>query len=63
MASIYNIEILESFQSKALCITVDAHWYVLNVVIRKDLQTPTVKEEIHRYSSQCSATSAHDKTT
>jgi hypothetical protein len=24
------------------------------MVIRRDLQTPTVKEEIHRYSSQCS---------
>jgi hypothetical protein len=38
----------------------DAPWYVPNVVIRKDLQTPTVKEEIHRYSSQYSARlSAH----
>jgi hypothetical protein len=41
-----NIEILESFQS--------------NTVIRKDLQIPTVKEEIRRYSSQYSARlSAH----
>jgi hypothetical protein len=32
--------------------TVDASWYVPNTVIRRDLQIPTVKEEIHRYSSQ-----------
>jgi hypothetical protein len=34
---------------------VDAPWYVPNTVIRRDLQTPTVKEEILRYSSQYSA--------
>jgi hypothetical protein len=34
---------------------VDAPWYVPNTVIRRDLQTPTVKEEIRRYSSQYSA--------
>jgi hypothetical protein len=39
---------------------VDAPWYVPNTVIRRDLQTPTVKEEIRRYSSQYSARlSAH----
>jgi hypothetical protein len=39
---------------------VDAHWYVSNTVIRRDLQIPTVKEEIRRYSSQYSARlSAH----
>jgi hypothetical protein len=32
----------------------DAPWYVLNTVIRRDLQIPTVKEEIRRYSSQYS---------
>jgi hypothetical protein len=38
----------------------DAPWYVLITVIRRDLQTPTVKEEIRRYSSQYSARlSAH----
>jgi hypothetical protein len=31
--------------------TVDAPWYAPNTVIRMDLQTPTVKEEIQRYSS------------
>jgi hypothetical protein len=42
---------------------VDAPWYVPNAVIRRDLQTPTVKEEIEeilRYSSQYTAhLSAH----
>jgi hypothetical protein len=34
--------------------------YVPNTVIRRDLQIPTVKEEIRRYSSQFSARlSAH----
>jgi hypothetical protein len=59
-ASTSNIEILERFQSKTLHKIVDAPWYVLNTVIRRDLQIPTVKEEIQRYSSQYSARlSAH----
>jgi hypothetical protein len=43
-ASTSNIEILAHFQSKVLCMTVDASWYVPNMVIPRDLQTPTVKE-------------------
>jgi hypothetical protein len=59
-ASTYNTEILERFQSKALSMIVDAPWYVPNTVIRRDLQIPTVKEEIRCYSSQYSARfSAH----
>jgi hypothetical protein len=59
-ASTSNIEILERFQSKALRMIVDAPWYVPNTVIRRDLQIPTVKEEIRRYSSQYNARfSAH----
>jgi hypothetical protein len=54
-ASTSNIEILERFQLKALRMIVDAPWYVLNTVIRRDLQKPTLKEEIRRYSSQYSA--------
>jgi hypothetical protein len=51
---------ISRFQSKALHMIVDAPWYALNTVIRRDLQIPTVKEEIRRYSSQCSARlSAH----
>jgi hypothetical protein len=55
MASTSNIEILEHFQSKALRMIVDTPWYVPNMVIRRDLQIPTVKEEIHCYSSLYSA--------
>jgi hypothetical protein len=59
-ASTSNIEILERFQSKALHIIVDSPCYVPNTVIGRDLQIPTVKEKIRRYSSQCSARlSAH----
>jgi hypothetical protein len=46
-----NINILEHFQSKVLGLIVDAPWYVSNSVIRKDLQIPTVKEEISPFSS------------
>jgi hypothetical protein len=49
-ASTSNIEILESFQSKDLRMITDTPWYVPNTVIRKDLQIPTVKHEISRYS-------------
>jgi hypothetical protein len=56
----FNIEILERFQSKTLRLIADAPWYVLNMVIQRDLQIPTVKEEIHRFSSQYNARlSAH----
>jgi carbonic anhydrase len=55
-----NKDILERFQPKALRMIVDAPCYVPNTVIRRDLQIPTVKEEIRRYSSQYSARlSAH----
>jgi hypothetical protein len=54
-ASTSDMEILESFQSKALRMIEDSPWYVPNTVIRGDLHTPTVKEEIRRYSSQYSA--------
>jgi hypothetical protein len=53
-ASTSNIEILECFQPKALYMIVYAPWYVLNTVIWKDLQIPTVKE-VCCYSSQYSA--------
>jgi hypothetical protein len=50
-ASTSNIEILERFQSKALLMIVDTPWYVPNTLIRRDLQIPSVKEEISHYSS------------
>jgi hypothetical protein len=34
---------------------VEAPYFVPNTVIRRDLQTPKVKEKIRRYSSQYSA--------
>jgi hypothetical protein len=46
-----NIETLERFQAKVLRLIVDAPWYVSNSIIRNDLQIPTVKEEIGRFSS------------
>jgi hypothetical protein len=51
-ASISNIEILERFQSKALPLIADAAWYVPNAIIQRDLQVPSVKEEIRRLSAQ-----------
>jgi hypothetical protein len=38
-----NNEILERFQSKVLRLIVNALWYVLKSVIRKDLGIPSVK--------------------
>jgi hypothetical protein len=55
MASTSDIEILEHFQSKALRMIVDAPWYVPNMAIQRDLQPPTVKEEICHHSSQYNA--------
>jgi hypothetical protein len=54
-ASTSSIEILERFQSKALRMIVDAPRYVPNTLIWRDLQIPSVKEEISRYSSRYSA--------
>jgi hypothetical protein len=51
-ASRSNIEILERFQPKALRSITDAPWYVPNGIIRRDLQVPSVKEEIRLLSSQ-----------
>jgi hypothetical protein len=54
-ASTSNIEILERFQSKVLRMIVEAPWYVLNTLIRRDFHCPTVKEEIRRFSSSYGA--------
>jgi hypothetical protein len=59
-ASTSSIEILEHFQLNVFRMIVDTPWYVPNTAIRKDLQIPTIKEEIRRYSSRYSARlSAH----
>jgi hypothetical protein len=51
-ASISSMEILELFQVKVLRMITDAAWYVPNTVLRQDLQVTSVKEEIHRFSTQ-----------
>jgi hypothetical protein len=51
-ASISNIEILELFQGKVLRMITNTPWYVPNMVLRQDLQITSVKEEIHRFSTQ-----------
>jgi hypothetical protein len=43
---------MELFQSKVLRLITDAPWYVPNAIIRRDLQVPTVEEEIRRLSGQ-----------
>jgi hypothetical protein len=53
-ASTSNLEILERFQSKALRMIVDAPWYVPNILIRRDLYIPSVKEVISSYSTHYS---------
>jgi hypothetical protein len=49
-ASNSHLEILERFQSKVFRILTDAPWYVPNSVIRRDLQVPTVRQEVCNYS-------------
>jgi hypothetical protein len=51
-ASISNIEILECFQGKVLRMITDVPWYMQNMVLRQDLQITSVKEAIHRFSTQ-----------
>jgi hypothetical protein len=53
-----DLMLLKSYVT--LRVIMDAPWYVPNTVIRRDFQTPTIKEEIRHYSSQYSARlSAH----
>jgi hypothetical protein len=51
-ASTSHIEIPECYQSKALRLITDAPWYVPNAIIRRDLEVPSVKEEIRHLSAQ-----------
>lgn len=51
-ASNPNVEILQRFQSKTLRSLLDASWYVTNETIHRDLEIPTVKEEISKYSNR-----------
>jgi hypothetical protein len=49
-ASNSNLEFLERFQSKVLRIITDAPRYVPNVVIKRDLQVLTVRQEVRNCS-------------
>jgi hypothetical protein len=44
--------IFYSIQGKVLRMITDAPWYVPNMVLSQDLQITSVKEEIHRFSTQ-----------
>jgi hypothetical protein len=57
-----NVEIIERFQSKALRMIVDASWFVPNTVIRRDLQTPTVKEKSAATALNTVLASVHTQT-
>ena len=48
-ASNSNIDILKKFQSKVLRIITNAPWYVPNVVIKHDLQVPSVRQEVRTF--------------
>lgn len=50
-ASNSNIEILQKYQSKTLRSLVNAPWFMTNLNIHKDLNIPTVHEEIRKYST------------
>ena len=43
---------IETMQAKILRTIVNAPWYVRNDDIRRDLEIPTVKEEIIKYSEK-----------
>ena len=49
-ASNSNIEILRRYQNKALRAIAHAPWYTSNKVIHGDLQVPTIREEITKFS-------------
>jgi hypothetical protein len=46
-----NKKVLERFQSNVLRSITNAPWYVSNVKLHKDIQTPFVTEEIKKYST------------
>ena len=50
-ASHPNIEILQRFQNKILRTMVNAPWYIPNKLLHTDLQMPTIREEITKFST------------
>ena len=51
LAADSNIAIFERFQTKTLRLIANAPWYITNREIYKDIQVPTVQEEIKRFST------------
>ena len=47
-----HINKIETMQANILRTIVNASWYVRNEDIRRDLEIPTVKEEISRYAEK-----------
>jgi hypothetical protein len=54
-ASHSNIETLQRFQNKVLRTIVNAPWYILNKLLHTDLQMPTVRQEITKFSTNHTA--------
>ena len=54
-ASNSNIEILQRFQSKTLRSLINAPWYGPNETINRNLEIPTVKDEISKSRSRYNA--------
>jgi len=45
-----NIEILQRYQNKVLRAIVNAPWYISNKDLHADLNVPTIREEITKFS-------------
>jgi len=54
-ASHSNIEILQRFQNKVLRTIVNAPWYIPNKLLHTDLQIPTIRKEITKFSTNHTA--------
>jgi len=54
-ASHSNIKILQRFQNKVLRTIVNAPWYIPNKLLHTDLQIPTIREEITKFSTNHTA--------
>jgi hypothetical protein len=62
-ASISNIEILELFQGKALCMITKAPWYVQNMVLRKTFKSHQLKKKSTDSACNTGTASTHIPTT
>ena len=51
-ASNSNIEILRRFESQSLRIIANAPWFVSNYTLQRDLEIPTIREDISKFSSR-----------